>query len=164
MSQREIIAIAIKVFSLWFLCWLFIQVSSFIPMLATLGSWQGREVPNWVYIAICFSFLLAGLIIAALLFSVSTKALDSMSIETDIVISEENRKYILQVSGLFFVVSSLTWLPSSFIFLFYENHETSVLGLLLKPAGNLIQLIVGLWLIVHPSWWALVFKKLRGRV
>jgi hypothetical protein len=163
MSQREIIAIAIKVFSLWFLCWLFIQISSFIPMLATLGSWQGREVPIWVYVAICFSFLLTGTIIAALLFSVSTKALDSMSIETDIVISEENRKYILQVSGLFFVVSSLTWLPSSFTFLFYEDRETSVLGLLLKPVGNLIQLIVGLWLIVHPSWWALVFKKLRGR-
>ncbi len=163
MSQREIVAIAIKVFSLWFLCWLFIQVSSFIPMLATLGTWQGREVPVWVYAAICLSFLLAGLIIAALLFSVSTKALDSMSIETDIVISEENRKYILQVSGLFFVVSSLTWLPGSFIFLFHENHEASVLGLLLKPAGNLIQLIVGLWLVVHPSWWALAFRKLRGR-
>ena len=164
MSQREILAIAIKVYALWLLGMLFINSVGFYPTLIALTSWQGgTEIKSWVYIAVISSYLLAGLIIASLLFSVSTKTLKSLSIKSDISISEENKKYIFQVSGLFFVVSSLTYLPNSLTFLFYKDVETHAFIQLLRPMGYLVQLCIGTWLIVNPSWWALAFKKLRGR-
>ncbi len=164
MSQREILAIAIKVYALWLLGMLFINSVGFYPTLIALTSWQGgTEIKSWVYIAVISSYLLAGLIIASLLFSVSTKTLKSLSIKSDISISEENKKYIFQVSGLFFVVSSRTYLPNSLTFLFYKDVETHAFIQLLRPMGYLVQLCIGTWLIVNPSWWALAFKKLRGR-
>ncbi len=164
MSQREILAIAIKVYALWLLGMLFINSVGFYPTLIALTSWQGgTEIKSWVYIAVISSYLLAGLITASLLFSVSTKTLKSLSIKSDISISEENKKYIFQVSGLFFVVSSLTYLPNSLTFLFYKDVETHEFIQLLRPMGYLVQLCIGTWLIVNPSWWALAFKKLRGR-
>ena len=164
MSQREILAIAIKVFSLWFLCWLFINVTSFIPMIASIGSWQGHEIPVWVYIAICSSFLLAGFIISKLLFSVSNSVLNKLSSENDISLSNTDHRFIFQVSGLFFIVSSLTWLPASVAFLFAPNIEGVNLGYLLDPFGKLLQLFIGIWLVAHPGWWGLLFRKMRGRV
>lgn len=163
MSQREILAIAIKVYALWFLGTLFINSVGFYPTLIALTSWQGTEIKSWVFIAVISSYLLAGLIIASLLFFVSTKTLKSLTIKSDISISEENKKYIFQVSGLFFVVSSLTYLPNSLTFLFYKDVETHVFIQLLRPLGYLLQLCIGTWLIVDSSWWALAFKKLRGR-
>ncbi len=163
MSQKEILAIAIKVFSLWFLCWLFIQVATFIPFLTSLGIRSGHEVPSWAFLVICASFLASGFIIAKVLFSISSSALNRLSDEKDIFLSDTGQKYILQVFGFVFIASSLTWLPSSLYFLISPETREIHFHFFLKPFGHVLQLAIGTWLIAHPSWWTLLFSKLRGR-
>jgi hypothetical protein len=163
MSQKEIFAIALKVFSLWFLCWLFINMAPFLAMLSTVGKWQNQDIPSWAYLLISLSFLIAGFIISRLLFTVSHSVLHQLRSDNDSFLSERDHKFIFQVSGLFFIVGSLTLLPSSLAFLFIHHPEGVKLSYFLKPLGYLLQLLIGLWLVVHPSWWDWLFAKLRGR-
>ena len=165
MSQREILAIAIKVFSLWFLCWLFISVASFVPALVTIDQLDDKDIPTWAYIAVCGSFVLAGTLIAALLFRISNSVLSKLSSESNINVSNDNQKFILQVCGLFFIISSLIWLPSSFSYLLHSANTPGVsyAGYFFQAVGQSIKLIFGLWLVVHPRWWVFVLNKLRGR-
>lgn len=163
MSQREVFAIAIKVFSLWFLCWLFMNVINVIPILSTLGSWRGNETPTWGYIAVSSSFLLSGFIISRLLFSVSNSILIKMSSDNDITLTESTHKFVLQVSGLFFIVDALISLPQSLVFILGEDIKGIQYAYLLNPFGYLLQATIGAWLVLHSSWWVLLFHKLRGR-
>ena len=159
MSKREILAIAIKVFSLWFCCQLFVQASTFSPWLMTLSTWKNSQIPVWVYVVFPTCFLLAGAIIALLLSRISNSVLSSLSSEQDVSI---NQKFLLQVVGLFFIVSGLTYLPSSASALISAKEVQ--FSYYLRPFGYIVQLAIGLWLLVHSSWWVLLLNKLRGRV
>ena len=165
MSQKEILSIAIKVFAIWFLCELFLHVSAVLPLtLSSMGRWQGNEIPTLFYIAICLTFLVSGFIIAKLLFSVSTSALDKLSSKTDIFLTETGHKFILQVCGLcFFALPSLIGFPSSFSFLVNPEAREIPWYYYFMPVQYLIQFVLGAWLIVHPSWWGLLLAKFRGR-
>lgn len=164
MSQKEILYIAIKVLSLWFLCQVFLHVSSVLPFFLSTASIRlpGKEIPTWAYIAICLSFFVAGAIISQLLFSISNSALDKLSSDTDIFLSETGQKFILQISGLFFIITSLTWLPSSFSFLFTPQSNEFHWQYYFAPLRNLFQISIGLWLIIHPNWWIFLLSKFRG--
>jgi hypothetical protein len=161
MGKREVLAIAIKVFSLWFICQLFIQAATFTPALMSLASWRGNQIPTWAYFAFPACFIIAGLIIALLLSKISNSVLNSFSTDSNIELNQTNQNFVLQIAGLFFIVSSLTYLPST-LSIFISSTDIKA-GYYLRPLGYVIQFTIGLWLTIHPTWWVLLFNKFRGR-
>ncbi len=159
MNSREILSIAIKVFGLWFFAQLFIHVASFSPMLLSFGQWQDTTVPDWAIWLISASFFVSGLIISFIIFRLGNSALNNTSnIEFSGAL---NQKFILQISGVFFIVSSLIHIPSTSRILFSTTDIE--LNYYLPLLGYFIQLIIGFLLVVHCSWWAHILLKLRGR-
>lgn len=165
MSQKEILVIAIKVLSLWFLCQLFFYISSILPMmLDMLVQRQGEEFTVLVYIAFCLPFLVSGFIISKLLFSITNSVFEKLSSENTIFFAGSDHKFILQICGLFFVVSGLTALPTSLSFLLHPENTDMPWHFYLDPIQNLFQVAIGIWLALHSSWWSLFLGKMRGRV
>jgi hypothetical protein len=159
MNSRELLAIAIKIFGLWLLAQLFVHVASFSPMLLSLGQWQDTTVPTWAIWLVSASFLVSGLIIAYIIFRLGNSALNNVpSAELPDILSQ---KFVLQISGIFFVVNSLIHIPSVSRFLFSSTDIE--LNYYLPLLGYIIQLVIGVLFIVSSSWWAHLLLKLRGR-
>lgn len=159
MNSREILAVAIKVFGLWFLCQLFIQAASFSPMLLSLGAWQNSTVPSWAIGALSVSFFVSGSIIAFILFRLGNNLLSSppQKLALDL-----NHGFVLQVCGLFFMVNALIKFPSA-INIFFIPIKHQEITVYLPFVGYVVQFIIGSLLLVNSSWWVYIFKKLRGR-
>jgi len=164
MSPKEILAIAIKVLSLWLLCELFLHLPSIFLMLDMTNQGQFSEITIFIYIAFCLPFLVAGFIISKLLLSISNSILQKLPSENKIFIPEADHKFMLQICGLFFVVSGLTALPPSLTLLFHPENTDMPWHFYLEPMQNLFQITIGTWLTLHSSWWSLFLGKVRGRV
>jgi hypothetical protein len=159
MNNKVLLAIAIKIFGLWFLAQLFVHVASFSPIFLGLGQWSNTPVPTWAILLISASFLVSGFIIAFTIIRLGNSALSSIS--TTEPSEALNQKFILQVSGIFFIANSLTHIPSVSRILFSVTEVE--LNYYLPLLGYLIQLIIGILLIIHSSWWSHILLKLRGR-
>ena len=165
MNTREVLAIAIKLFSIWVLVQTFWMSPSLIVFLGSIESWQGTAISEWVYVALISAFIFLGILIAIVLYKISNSVLTSSFSEKGIEVSDHSKKFLLQLGGVYFVVTTLVYFPPSIGFLWSlgPNQEGVPFHYFLMPLGYLIQLIVGLWLVLHPSWWSFMLSKLRGR-
>lgn len=165
MNTREVLAIAIKLFSIWVLVQTFWLSPSLVLLLGSVESFKGIIYSKWIYAAIISTFILVGFVISIVLYKVSNSILTSNFSENELDVSDHSKNFLLQLGGIYFVVTTLVYFPASIGFLWSLRPEQEGIPFhyFLRPFGYLIQLFIGLWLILHPSWWSFMLNKFRGR-
>jgi hypothetical protein len=165
MTTRQVLAIAIKLFSIWFLAQLFIEMTTFIPYLQETRSPITGEVPGWAYALVSCSIIFVGLLLCKVVFKLSNSVLQSSPKTGNLTIVHESQQFLFQLGGLYFLFTGVLGLVASLItFMYVQNHNAGVFTIqdLIKPTSQILHCMIGLWLIFNSKWWALVFKKFRG--
>lgn len=162
MTTKEVTAIVLRLFSLWLLVQVILTVPSLALYVTSMGQYQEQTVPAYVYIAMIGSFAVIGLIAASLIWRAARSALATEASEVgSSAVNDQSQRFLLQLGGVYFIVTSLAYLPRSLGFL-QTSIDVSYMNFL-SPLGLLFQLLVGLALVVHSSLWVHLFAKLRGR-
>ena len=166
MSTKEVLAIAMKLFAMWVLTHGFWQSITIPALLSAIERAGNQPIPGWIYVATLLVFVGFGFFIAFLLFKLANSVLNSDFRESEISISEQNQRFLLQLGGLYFLIKGLTFLPNKIAALLFtaNNPDKEIQFYNFMPLfGDLLQIAIGAWLILHASWWAFIFKKFRGR-
>ena len=165
MSTREVLAIAIKLFSIWILVQVFWMSPTLIALLTTVESWQGNIMPEWVYVAFITAFICVGVAISVVLYQISNSVLTTTPSKGDIEASEQTKIFLLQLGGVYFLITAFVYFPPSISFIWQPNpaQESYPFYYFLTPFSHILQALAGAWLVLHPSWWSLLLRKLRGR-
>jgi len=165
MSTREVLAIAIKLFSIWVLVETFWMSPTLFALLTSIEHWQGNILPEWVYVTSIMAFICVGAAIAIALYKISNSILTTTPSNGDIEASEQTKRFLLQLGGVYFLITALVYFPPSISFIWQPNpaQEGYSFHYFLRPFSYLFQALVGAWLVLHPSWWSLLLRKLRGR-
>jgi hypothetical protein len=161
MITQQVTAIALRVFALWLLVQVILHVPSFIMLFASAKQYPEQEIPSEAYIGIIGSFIIIGLIAAFLINRAANSILRGVKTGTEVILSGESQKVLFQLSGLYFVVNSLAYLPRSLSFI--SSTLEMPLSSIVWPAGLVFQLIIGLWLLSCTTFWLNLFSRLRGR-
>ena len=161
MTTKEVTAIVLRLFSLWLLVQVILTAPSLALFLTSMGQYQAQVIPAYVYIAMIGSFIVIGLIAVYLIWHAARSALASESRGGGSAADDQSQKFLLQLGGVYFIVTSLAYLPRSLGFI-QTSLDVSYVNFL-SPLGLLFQLFVGLSLVVYSSWWVHIFAKLRGQ-
>lgn len=158
MLSTQITAIALRVMALWLLVKLILA----LPTLALLLTSAENSLAG--YVAVSGSFLLVGLLAAWLIHKAasSTLSLVQKCPGTDkAMLSKNDQRLLFQLVGFYFAVNALVQLPDALAFL---PRVTEISWRqLLRPAGLVFQLGMGLWLVGQAAFWVELLQKLRGR-
>ena len=161
MNTQKISAIAFKVIAIWLLIQVVLNIPSVIMLLLGFEQYQQQTIPAYSYIGLIGAISVVGLVVAFLIYRLASSVLSSGENEPDLDIGTDSQRFLLQLAGVFFVVTSLAYLPRSLSFV-VNNSEVSTVNIL-WPSGLLFQLLVGTWLATSASFWCGVLQKLRGR-
>jgi len=161
MITQQVTAIALRLFSIWLLIQLILNLPSLIMLFASVEQYQQQEIPMEAYVGIIGAFILVGLIAVFLINKTASSVLNSAKSESESTLSNDSQKVLFQLAGLYFVVNALAYLPRSLSFI--PNTVEISSSSILWPAGLVFQLIIGLWLVSASTFWLNLFNKLRGR-
>lgn len=161
MTTKEVTAIALRLFSLWLLVQVIMNVPSLVLISTSIEQYRGQTIPEYVHIVILGGFIAIGAIAAYLMWVAARSALASTSESGSELLGKEGQKFLLQLGGAYFVVNALAYLPRSLGFL--ESPMEATYVSFLFPFGLFFQLCIGLSLLVKASYWVELFQKLRGR-
>ena len=161
MSTKEVTAIALRLFSIWLLVQVILNVSSIALLMTSVEQYQGQVIPEYVYFMLIGSFIAIGLLAAYLIWASAKSVLNRCPSSGSRGLDLDGQRFLLQLGGAYFIVTSLAYLPRSLGFLAH-SLEFSYMNLL-WPLGLAFQLGIGLALLVGASHWAVLFAKLRGR-
>lgn len=159
MTSRQVTALAIKILAIWLLVNIVLYLPNIAMLTASVYQFNGSETPESVSIAVFVGFLIVGFIVAITMLRISNSVLSSASEEPDE--SRISPAFVLQVAGVFFIVSALAVLPGYFLSL--ANQVPVKVASYGYLAGYLIKIAVGAYLLVKPAVWAEWFNRLRGR-
>jgi len=161
MITQQITAIALRLFSIWLLIQVILNLPSLVTLFAGLEQYNQQEMPMEFYAGVIGVFVLIGLIVAFLINKVASSVLNRAKSDSEETLSGDSQKVLFQLVGLYFVVNALAYVPRSLSFI---PHTLEIsLSDILWPAGLVFQLIIGLWLVSASSFWLDLFNKLRGR-
>ena len=159
MSTREVTAIAIKLLAIWLLVHVVLYLPSVSTLFSSLQQYNQEELPKNMFLAIVVCFLVVGVIVAMLMVRLSNAVLDSVPSKSEN--SNLSEPFILQIAGVFFIVSALSALPGAVLGVSQQSSiSNATYGYI---AGHGIELVVGLYLLVKPKVWVLWLNKFRGR-
>ena len=161
MTTKEITAIALRLFSVWLLVQVILNVSGIALLLTSVEQYQGQVIPGYVYFMLIGSFILIGLLAAYLIWVSAQSVLNRCPGAESQGLDQDGQRFLLQLGGAYFIVTSLAYLPRSLGFLSH-SLEFSYMNLL-WPLGLAFQFCIGLALLVGAAHWAVLFAKLRGR-
>lgn len=161
MITQQVTAIALRLFSIWLLIQLILNLPSLMVLFASVKQYQQKEIPMEAYVILIGLFILIGLIAVFIINKAASSVLSRATSDSEATLSCDSQKVLFQLAGLYFVVNALAYLPRSLAFIpnSMEISSTSILW----PAGLTFQLVVGLWLVSASTFWLNLFNKLRGR-
>ncbi len=162
MNTRETTAIAIKLLAIWLLVNVVLNVPNLLLIFNTVASYKQEEIPKDLYISVVLSSLVIGIIASFLLFRTSNSVLNNLPAENNNDTNNISQQFLLQLGGVYFIVSSLIALLSTLVSLKNQTAvETANYFFLL---GSIFELSVGLHMTVNSNKWVSLFNKLRGRI
>ena len=160
MTSRDVAVIALRLFALWLLVQVILNIPSLVVLLTSVEQYQGHVIPKYLQVLLIGSFIFLGLLTAFLIWIAAKSALARCAHEAG-ELSQQGQIFLLQLGGVYFFVTALAYLPRSLGFLSH-SLEFSVANML-WPLGLVFQLCIGLDLLVRSSQWAKLLAKLRGR-
>ena len=158
MNTREVTAIAIKLLAIWLLVHVIIYIPSLAVAFSSLQNFNQIEPPKWLYYALVASSLIIGFLAAILLMRTSNSVLASTSTES--TGSNIDQTFLLQLAGVFFIVTALVGLPV--VLLNLGKVSTVQTDTIFYLGGKLFELGIGLYLLTKPTVWARLLNRLRG--
>lgn len=158
MNTREVTAIAIKLLAIWLLVHVIIYIPSLAVAFTSVQDFNQTKLPQWLYYALVASSLIIGFLAAILLMRTSNSVLASTGTES--TGSNIDQTFLLQLAGIFFIVTALTSLPG--ILLNLGKVSTVQTDTIFYLGGKLFELGVGLYLLTKPAVWARLLNRLRG--
>ena len=161
MTSRNITAVALRLFSLWLLVQVILNVPGLVMLLTSIEQYQGRVIPEYVHVLLVGGLVLLGLLAAILIWFAAGSALARCSGQGSEWLDQEGRMFLLQLGGVYFMVTALADLPRSLGFLSY-SLEFSYSDWL-WTLGLVFQLCIGLSLAVAAPQWKVLLATLRGR-
>lgn len=161
MVSRDVTAIALRLFALWLLVQVILNMPGLVVLLISVEQYQGHVIPKYLQVLLIGSFIFLGLLAAFVIWIAAKSALARCAHEEAGEFSQQGQIFLLQLGGVYFFVTALAYLPRSLGFLSH-SLEFSVANLF-WPLGLVFQLCIGLDLLVRSSQWAKLLAKLRGR-
>ena len=161
MTSRDITAVVLRLFSLWLLVQVILNVPALVMLLTSIEQYQGRVIPEYVHVLLVGGLVLLGLFAALLIWFAAGSALARCSGEGGEALDQEGRMFLLQLGGVYFMVTALADLPQSLGFLSYSSEFSYTDWL--WTLGLVVQLCIGLSLAVAASQWKVLLATLRGR-
>src|SRR5699024_11352903 len=76
MSTKEVTAIVLRLFSIWLLVQVILNISSVALLLTNIGQYQGEVIPDYVYFMLIGSFIAIGLLAAYFIWASAKSALE----------------------------------------------------------------------------------------
>lgn len=163
MLSRQIIAIALRLMALWLLVKLVFSLPTLALLLQSAETLPSGDTPA-LFLLYNGGFLLVGLLAV---WAISRAARSTLARvgeaapEDTAALSPRDQALLFQLLGLYFVVHALAALPG--VLAFIPHVETLAWHQLLRPAGQVFQLGMGLWLVAGSRFWLVLFQRLRGR-
>lgn len=161
MNTKEITAIAIKLLAIWLLVNVVLHVPNLLLIFNTVASYKQEEMPKDLYISVVLSSLIIGIIASYLLFRSSNSVLNKLPNTNESDANNISQQFLLQLGGVYFIVSSLITLFSNLVGL--KNLVAIETSNILFIFGSIFELSVGLYMLIKPNILAYLFSKLRGR-
>ena len=158
MTSQQLTALVIKILAIWLLVNVVLYLPSIAMLTTSFSKFNETAIPTSFSVLIFSAFLVVGFLVAFIMLRVSNSVLNNVqesaspySISPDLV---------LQVVGLFFIVSALSILPGQILVIAKQvSIQPPTYGYL---AGELFKLFVGLYLFVKTAGWHTWLNKLRG--
>lgn len=161
MSAKGIMAIAIKLMAIFLMVGVVLNAPRLILTISTMERMYENEFHPIFYISVVGFFILIGVVSAFVLYKVSNSVLSSIPEPDQSEPIYASEKFILQVFGVYFIVSALQTFPS--LAIAYSSSSNELVNHLGHFIGYTFELLVGLWLLISPKAWLNIFNKLRGR-
>lgn len=133
---------------------------SMIVSLTALGQYQEQSFSSSVFIAVVGAFILLGMAVSFVLFRIANSIVSAAS-ETTEIHPQPTQEFLLQLLGIYFIVSGLSTLPGFSITVLKDSAINTANGL--YAVGYVFQVTVGCYLLVKPVLWGQWLNKLRGR-
>lgn len=160
MCTKEITAIALRLFSVWLLVQVILNVPGIALVLTSVEQYRGQVVPGYVYFVLIGSFIAIGFLAAYLIWVSARSVLTRLPSASSQPLDTDGQQFLLQLGGAYFIITSLAYLPRS-LGVLAQSLDFSYMDLL-WPLGLVFQLGIGLALLVRAFQWAVLLAKLRG--
>jgi cytochrome c biogenesis protein CcdA len=160
MTAKEITAIAIKFLAISLMISTVLHAPRLILAISAMEGMHNEKFESIFYIAVIGFFLILGFLSVFILYRVSNSILKSIPESNNDPVNI-SQAFILQVVGVYFIVSALQAFPSLSAYISPNFEAKKHLGYFV---GYTFELAVGLHLLISPSVWVRLFNKLRGRV
>ncbi len=160
MSPKDITSIAIKFFGIYLMVNVVLYFPTMIMSLTALEQYQDEKFSGSVFITVVGAFILLGIIVSFILIRLANSIASRTTepAESSPTLSQE---FLLQVLGVYFIVSGLSIMPGYSLSIF--KGAASDTTKLLYGAGYIFQVAVGSYLLIKPVVWGQWLNKLRGR-
>ena len=152
MNSRVTVAIAFKLFSIWLIVQMILQIPVVWELLyltkkhSSLGN-ATEAYPYFVLISIAF----CGVIAAAIIYKIGNSVLAKLP-DNDISLeSEKFESMLLQLLGAFFVITSLSYLPNIVLPIF-KNIQGDDSVYWARVSSQIFKIIVGVLMISKPKF------------
>ena len=160
MNLKDVTAVALRLFALWLLVQVVLHIPGLVMLLASLENYQEQLISIYAYIALLGGFALVALVVVLLIWRAAKSALESCS-DADLgALESQSQRFLLQLAGVFFVVTALASLPKSLSFL--SSSLAFSYANWLWPMGLLFQLVIGSVLLVGSASCLRLLARLRS--
>ena len=163
MISQQVTAIALRALAIWLLLQVVLNSPGLILLLNDTKYYRNQSIPIEVYSLVIGGFYAVGFTAAFLLNrlagSVLKKVKSKEGVEVHLTIDSE--KFLLQLLGAYFLVDALVSIPRTLSFVIHVDRVD--VTQFFWPAGLVVQLIIGLFLIGSSKYWLRAFEVLRGR-
>jgi len=161
--SQQVTAIALRALAIWLLLQVVLNSPGLILLLNDTKYYRNQSIPIEVYSLVIGGFYAVGFTAAFLLNrlagSVLKKVKSKEGVEVHLTIDSE--KFLLQLLGAYFLVDALVSIPRTLSFVIHVDRVD--VTQFFWPAGLVVQLIIGLFLIGSSKYWLRAFEVLRGR-
>jgi len=171
MNNKEITAIALKVFAIYLLAQVIIQLPSIYGFFLAMSNWVDLNIKNflWIPAVLLIATLSVAVIVARLLWKLSSgiteKSAGELQVENSSKVPSDFHEFIFFVLGLFVLIEGLFSIPSAVMSGFQASAspgETGVSGnIIVWFLSDLLLIILGLSLMFKRKNWVALYKKLK---
>ena len=161
MNSKVITAIAFKLFAIWLIVQIILQIPFAWQIYYLTKQYRSPESVTEVFpYFILISLIACGLIAGIVIFRLGQKVFEALPDGENIIDTKDTEKLFIQLLGVIFIVTALSRIPSAGV-ASYSGAGKNTLSDFLWLGALLIKLIIGLLLVTKSGYIQAFLKRLR---